>query len=40
MELQPIPDNTPISVEIVRMTDGTIEYWVEYVNSIDGTCEE
>ena len=36
--VQPVPDNTLVRMHEV-IVDGTTEYWFQYENGIDGTCE-
>jgi len=37
-ELRPIPDGTRVMIMPVTLPNGTIEYWTQYENGIDGGC--
>lgn len=32
------PTNLPVKMDMVRLTNGTIEYWFDHTNAIDGAC--
>ena len=37
-ELRPIPDGTRVMITPVTLPNGTVEYWTQYENGIDGGC--